>query len=232
MRREEHLRNVIACVEMVSASLAATSAQLLADYQSRTQELSALEGQYQVIGDIDHAALAADKIMQATRTLKYESEQFRIPDLWHLASLPRQKVLELREKVFGTGARRPRSGHGRFNRVQWALDGNERAVDTRGRTESEDEEERRIDPEGEFMWQDHLGEEDEDVDVIQHPGMRPIWLLRFFTSWGRWRRGAQEPEDRASEASARTQARSSLIRHFTFSARFQWTVERSLFNFL
>jgi hypothetical protein len=33
--------------------------------------------------------------------------------------------------------------------------------------------------------------EDVEEDVVEHPGIKPMWLLRFFTSWGaRWGSGA------------------------------------------
>lgn len=74
--------------------------------------------------------------------------------------------------------------HGRFNRLQWTLDGRERLVDYLGRTESEAEEERRVDPQSVFIMSQ---EEEEEEDVVEHPGIKPMWLLRFFTSWGtRW----------------------------------------------
>lgn len=105
-------------------------------------------------------------------------------DLWHIATPPRQKVLELREKVFGTGGRRLPPGvhgaHGRFNRLQWTLDGQERLVDYLGRTESEAEEESSVDPNSMFTMPP-------EEDLVEHPGIKPMWLLRFFTSWGaRW----------------------------------------------
>jgi len=113
-----------------------------------------------------------------------------------MASPPRQKVLAFREKVFGTGGRRLPAGvhgaHGRFNRLQWTLDGQERLVDYMGRTESEAEEESAVDPDEEFIFAP--GEDEEDV--VEHPGIKPMWLLRFFTSWGaRWGAWASNQED-------------------------------------
>ncbi|KXN89570.1 Protein STB6 [Leucoagaricus sp. SymC.cos] len=159
VRREEHLRNVIACLEVIS--------------------YSALEGR----------VLQADSITQATNTLQYESAQFSISEVWHTASLSRKKVFELREKVFGTGGRRLPSGkhgaHGRFNRVQWTLDGNRRLVDYLGRTEDEAEEENRVKVPGVAVHPPPP--DDEEEEVVEHAGMKPMWLLRFFTTWGaRW----------------------------------------------
>ena len=86
--------------------------------------------------------------MQDTNILVYEAEQFRVDDLLQMTNPPREKVLQLREKVFGTGGRRLRPGvhgaHGRFNRLQWTLDGKGRLVDYMGRTESEAEEEAAV----------------------------------------------------------------------------------------
>lgn len=73
----------------------------------------------QVLSTIDAENARADKTSQAMHTLRYEAEKFRIPDL-HTAMPPRQKVLELRKKVFAMGRRRlppgVRGAHGRFNR--------------------------------------------------------------------------------------------------------------------
>jgi len=68
--------------------------------------------------------------------------------------------------------------HGRFNRLQWRLDGTERLVDRVGRTEEEAEEEVVGIP-----FEPRLPEEDEG-EVISNPSIKPVWLLRFFTNWG------------------------------------------------
>ncbi|TFY80350.1 hypothetical protein EWM64_g3664 [Hericium alpestre] len=83
----------------------------------------------------------------------------------------------MRDKVFGQGRR---SGvPGRFNHVQWTLDGNERLVDRLGRTPEEAAEERGM-PE--------VMDEDEDDEITEAQVMKPTWLLKFFESWGtRWR---------------------------------------------
>lgn len=142
---------------------------------------------------VEAERVKADMTTQETKTLVYEAEQFRVPDLWHMASPPRQKVLTLREKVFGTGGRRLPTGvhgaHGRFNRLQWTLDGRERLVDQLGRTESEAEEDSKVDPNGEFTFTP--GEDEEDV--VEHPGIKPMWLLRFFTSWGASKKAEGSP---------------------------------------
>ena len=124
---------------------------------------------------------------QETQALQYESGQFRPEYLWKIASPARRRTLELREKVFGTGRRLPQGvsgAHGRFNRLQWTLDGGGRLVDSLGRDESEVEEEATLGDLVEFL--DGVEGEDEE-DVVRHPSLKPTWLLRFFTSWGaRW----------------------------------------------
>jgi hypothetical protein len=95
--------------------------------------------------------------------------------------------------VFGTGGRRlptgVRGAHGRFNRVQWTLNGGERLVDLMKRTESEAEEEASLEAKG-----ISVPLEEEEEDVVEHPGIKPMWLLRFFTSWGaRWSVKKEEP---------------------------------------
>jgi hypothetical protein len=153
----------------------------------------------QVIAQIEAERVKAEMITQERKTLRYESEQFRVDELWHMASPPRRQVLDLREKVFGTGGRRlptgVRGAHGRFNRLQWTLDGGERLVDLMGRTESEVEEEAGLEARGISMRV-----EEEEEDVVKHPGIKPMWLLRFFTSWGaRWSAKKEEPVKEPSE---------------------------------
>jgi hypothetical protein len=182
---------IICQLQVLTTSLSNTNATLREDHQNHLSFISNLDEHTKVISDIDAENARADKTSQATNTLRYESEQFRVPDLWHIATPPRQKVLELREKVFGTGGRRLPPGvhgaHGRFNRLQWTLDGRERLVDYLGRTESEDEEESSVDPQSLFI----MPPEDVEEDVVEHPGIKPMWLLHFFTSWGaRWGSGA------------------------------------------
>lgn len=63
-----------------------------------------------------------------------------------------------------------------------------------GRTESEVEEEDRVDRNRDFTHQQPSEEDEADVDVVEHPNIRPMWLLRFFTSWGA-RRGPLKPPE-------------------------------------
>jgi len=103
----------------------------------------------------------------------------------HPARASRATVLSVRDKVFNTGGRRLPQGvhgaHGRFNRVQWTVGGERRLVDHRGRTESEAEEEEEVDGD------EDTDDDDDREDVVEHPAIRPMWLLRFFTTWvARW----------------------------------------------
>jgi len=137
-----------------------------------------------VLQDIESAKVKADGMTQETNALAYEFEQFHLEDLWHMASVPRAKVFAMREQVFGTGRRLGQGvhgAHGHFNRVQWRVDGTEVLVDALGRTESEVEEERGLPGAHPIL------EEAEEGDVVEHPSLRPTWLLRFFNYWGsRW----------------------------------------------
>ncbi|KAJ7771390.1 hypothetical protein DFH07DRAFT_1057717 [Mycena maculata] len=192
-RREEHLKNVLACVRILTASLSDTNTRLREDYESHVRTLAEVEKQTRAIADIDVEGSKADKILQAQNTISYETQQFLVPDLWHIARPPRHATFALRDKVFGNGRRLPpgkHGAHGRFNRLQWTLDGQERLVDYLGRTESEAEEESVVGMEEEVP---RPPTDDEEDSVIKHPAMRPMWLLRFFTSWGaKW--GATQPD--------------------------------------
>ncbi|KAF8195869.1 hypothetical protein K438DRAFT_2017114 [Mycena galopus ATCC 62051] len=205
VRREEHLKNVLACVQVLTSSLSQVNTKLREDYQKHARALLEVEQQTKVIADIDVEASKAYKISQAQNTLSYETQQFQVRELWHIASPPRRTTFALRDKVFGMGGRRLPPGkhgaHGRFNRLQWTLDGQERLVDHLGRTESEAEEESVMeDIEGDGF---HLPPT-EDEEVVKHPAMRPMWLLRFFTSWGaKW--GASEPDVKV-DATAKAKA--------------------------
>ncbi|TFK75888.1 hypothetical protein BDN72DRAFT_355244 [Pluteus cervinus] len=147
MRRDEHLRNVTAAVEVIVNSLSKTNTALRDNYEKHAPYLTNPGIHTSVISDINNLYLETNKTSQITNTLLYESEQLRIGDLWQTASPSRHKVLDLREKVFGTGGRRLPQGvhgaHGKFNRLQWTLDGQKRLVDKYGRTESEAEQEDR-----------------------------------------------------------------------------------------
>lgn len=169
--------------------------------------MRAVERRARVLAALDTAHTAADKLAQATQTLRYESEQFRADDLWAAARAPRRTVLALRARVLGAGGRRLAPGvhgaHGPFNRLQRGLDGRARLVDHLGRSESEAEEEEALAALGAYLdgpasaVEAAAGAgppEEEEGAVVAHPGIKPMWLLRFFTSWGaRWSAAASTP---------------------------------------
>ncbi|KIP10582.1 hypothetical protein PHLGIDRAFT_84823 [Phlebiopsis gigantea 11061_1 CR5-6] len=182
-RREEHLDNVLACLSALTLRLSETNSTIRQEYTSKAGELEELKSRASVLQDIEAAQARADAMTQETNALAYESAQFLVDDLWHMAAAPRNKVLQMREQVFGTGRRLPqgvKGAHGRYNRLQWTLDGTGRLVDVHGRTESEAEEEMglpRIRP--------IILEEEEDA--VEHASLKPTWLLRWFNYWGsRW----------------------------------------------
>ena len=170
----------------MTAALAETNASLHEDYRTHLQALADVEARTKVVAQIEAQRARADVITQETNTLLYESALFSVRDLWHMASPPRQKVLALRENVFGTGGRRlPRGAHGahgRFNRLQWTLDERERLVDWLGRTESEVEEEEAVE-----VARVEASPEEDEGGIVENPVIKPVWLLRFFETWGvRW----------------------------------------------
>ena len=151
-------------------------------YELHQKGLGELEARSRVFNELDGENVKVDEAVQATNALRYESEQIALSELWHTARPSRHKVFEMRDKVFGTDGRLlPRGmhgAHGKYNRLQWTIDGQKRLVDQAGRTESEAEEERKIVEES---------DESEGEEAVGHPGIKPMWLLRFFTSWGaRW----------------------------------------------
>lgn len=166
-----------------------------------------IEQRAQVLVTLDTAHATADKLAQATHTLRYESEQFRADDLWAAARTPRRTVLALRARVLGASGRRLAPGvhgaHGPYNRLQRGLDGSTRLVDHLGRSESEAEEEEALaalgayldGPAGALEAAGGMGlPGEEEGAVVAHPSIKPMWLLRFFTSWGaRWSAAASAP---------------------------------------
>ncbi|KAI0695729.1 hypothetical protein BC835DRAFT_1272898 [Cytidiella melzeri] len=200
-RREQHLENVIACLQALTTTLSASNSSLRMDQTSKQAAIDALQSRAGVLQDIEAMRAHADAMTQETNALAYESAQFLVDDLWHMAAAPRQKVLTVRERVFGTGRKLPQGvsgAHGRFNRVQWTLDGNTRLVDIHGRTESEVEEEAGL------PWSRGAYHEDDEGDVVEHANLKPTWLLRFFNYWGsKWgtsRTPSSKKEDGPSES--------------------------------
>ncbi|KAG7094971.1 hypothetical protein E1B28_005771 [Marasmius oreades] len=191
-RREQHLKNVMATLSVLTNRLSSTNANLWAHYKNHLPDLAALEARSKVIAELEtENDRIASKINQPTNTLQYEGQQFHVEEAWRATNHLRNQVLEYRRKLFETeGGRRLMPGihgaHGRFNRLQWTLDGRERLVDSYGRTESEAEEEDKVDLSAKFGQR--VKEEDEE-DAVEHPGIKPMWLLRFFTRlgavWGR-----------------------------------------------
>ncbi|KAF8351438.1 hypothetical protein F5887DRAFT_937473 [Amanita rubescens] len=187
VRRQDHLRDVISCLQVLESSLSTTSSLLREDYEAHHEFIASLDPA-SVLSDINGEYKKAEEFSQQTNTLVYESEQFNIADLWQPVNHSRQQVFEFRDKVSGTGGRRLPHGvhgaHGQFNRLQWTLDGKPRLVDVYGRTQKEVEEEARADPRSQFSLP--VTEEDEE-DVVEHSSIKPMWLLRLFTRWGaRW----------------------------------------------
>jgi len=136
----------------------------------------------------------------------------------------REKVFGLGSAGVGVGAqgRKKKAVAGAQNTTQgpsdrslWTLDGRREVVDYLGRTESEAAEERRIDPEGLLLGESlpeeaeeadvvvvvREGDEDEDeAGVVELPGIKPMWLLRFFTSWrARWSAATSHPSTRSDQ---------------------------------
>lgn len=198
VRRQEHLHNITACLKAFESSLSTASSLLRQDYESHLEFIASLDPTG-VFADINGEYKKAEEMSQQTKTLMYESKQFNTADLWHAVNHSRQKVFELRHKVFGAGSRRLPPGvedaHGSYNRLQWTLDGKRRLVDIYGRTEKEVEEEAQADPHGLFS----LPVPEEEKDVVEHPSMKPMWLLQLFTRWGaHW--GAQTATRQESPA--------------------------------
>ncbi|KAI0832438.1 hypothetical protein BC628DRAFT_315443 [Trametes gibbosa] len=200
-RREAHLANVLACLQALAAQLDAQNAQLRADHDGARGALAALDAHGGELPRLEALRTEAEALTQETNALAYESAQFLVDDLWHMAAQPRQRVFALREKVFGTGRRLPqgvRGAHGQFSRVQWTVDGRERLVDRLGRTESEAEEEEELPS---LPGMELAG--DEEVDAVEHQSLKPTWLLRFFNYWGGrlgMGRGAANPPDAKEQA--------------------------------
>ncbi|KAI0650708.1 hypothetical protein C8Q79DRAFT_923901 [Trametes meyenii] len=181
-RREAHLANVLACLHALTHRLSTQNAQLHADHAGVRAPLAELDARAGELHALEALRTEAEALSQETNALAYESAQFLVDELWHMAAQPRLRVFALREKVFGTGRRLPpgvRGAHGPFSRVQRTMDGREVLVDRLGRTESEAEEEMEL---------PHLAEtepdSDEEVDVVEHQNLKPTWLLRFFNYWG------------------------------------------------
>ncbi|KAH9938141.1 uncharacterized protein B0H18DRAFT_1099992 [Fomitopsis serialis] len=193
-RREQHLVNIAACLAALTERLSRTNTHLRTDHERARPGLAELRERAGLLHQVEAARARADVLTQETQALAYESAQYLVEDLWHMAVQPRRRVFALREKTFGTGRKHPqgvRGAHGRFNRVQWTLDGRERLVDALGRTESEAEEEEGL-PGADAI---DMEESEDEVDAVQHQSLRPTWLLNFFNYWGsKWGAAGQKKE--------------------------------------
>jgi hypothetical protein len=191
-RREQHLEGVVACLRVLTSRLSHMNAYLREDYEAHQPELSRAEARTKIIAEIEGARDKAYAMMQDTHALSYEAAQFDVQNLWHGISPQRQKVFEMRSRVFDTGRRAPSAG--RFDRVLRTLDGQEMLVDWSGRTEEEAAEEGGL-------HDVHLEEEEEEREERKRetaPKPPPSWLLKMIASWGnRWGAGRKKADDTA-----------------------------------
>ena len=191
-RREQHLEGVVACLRVLTSRLSHMNAYLREDYEAHQPELSRAEARTKIIAEIEGARDKAYAMMQETHALSYEAAQFDVQNLWHGISPQRQKVFEMRSRVFDTGRRAPSAG--RFDRVLRTLDGQEMLVDWAGRTEEEAAEEGGL-------HDVHLEEEEEEREERERetaPKPPPSWLLKLIASWGnRWGAGRKKADDTA-----------------------------------
>lgn len=203
-RREQHLINVAECLAALTERLSRTNTHLRTDHERARPGLAELRERTGILHQVEAARARADVLTQETQALAYESAQYLVEDLWHMAVQPRRRVLALREKTFGTGRKHPqgvKGAHGRFTRVQWTLDGQERLVDALGRTESEAEEEAGL-PGADAL---DLEESEDEVDAVQHQSLRPTWLLNFFNYWGsKWGAGPKKDAALSKEDGSQT----------------------------
>jgi hypothetical protein len=194
-RREQHLEGVVASLRILTSRLSHMNAFLREDYEAHQPELSRAEARTKIIAEIEGARDKAYAMMQETHALSYEAAQFEVQNLWHAISPQRQKVFEMRSRVFDTGRRA--LGAGRFDRVLRTLDGHETLVDWAGRTEEETAEEGGL-------HDVHLEEEEEEREEREReaaPKPPPSWLLKVVASWGnRWGAGRKKADDTATKS--------------------------------
>jgi len=195
-RREQHLEGVVACLHILTSRLSQMNAYLREDYEAHQADLANAESRVKIIAEIEAARDKAYTMLQDTHALSYEAAQFHVPGLWHAVAPQRQKVFEMRSRVFDTGRR---TGAGRFNRVLWTLDGQETHVDWAGRTEEE-----VVDEHGLHDMQ-LLEEEEEEREEREReaavPKPPPSWLLKMIASWGnRWGAGRKKVDDTATKS--------------------------------
>jgi len=194
-RREQHLEGVVACLHILTSRLSQMNAHLREDYEAHQADLASTESRIKIIAEIEGARDKAYAMLQETQALSYEAGQFHAPDLVSAVAPQRQKVFEMRSRVFDTGRRAP--GAGKFHRVLWTLGGQETHVDSAGRTEEE-----AIEEQG--LHDMHLPEEEEEERQEREreavPKPPPSWLLKMIASWGnRWGAGRKKADDTATK---------------------------------
>lgn len=190
-RRERDLPLLASCLSALLTFVQSNNDALRSNQQERLQDLREELDRAQVLARLEADKIKADTLAQETDALVYSSAQFNPHALWSTVRPSRRAVLAVRERVTGTGGRRLPSGvlgaHGRYSRLQRALDGSPRLVDALGRTESEAEEEDEAmlaDDEEEIvaLEKEELGE---GVQPVENRRIKPMWLLRFFQiGWG------------------------------------------------
>ena len=198
-RREQHLEGVVACLGILTSQLSQINAYLREDYEAHQPELTSAESRLKIIAEIEGARDKAYTMLQDTHALSYEAAQFHMPGLWHSVASQRQKVFEMRSRVFDTGRRAPGAGAAKFNRVLWTLDGQETHVDWAGRTEEEVMEEHGLNDMQ--LLEEEEEEEREERKREAAPKPPPSWLLKMIASWGnRWgsRKKADDTETKSS----------------------------------
>jgi hypothetical protein len=197
-RREQHLEGVVACLGILTSRLSQINAYLREDYEAHQPELTSAESRVKIIAEIEGARDKAYTMLQDTHALSYEAAQFHMPGLWHSVASQRQKVFEMRSRVFDTGRRAPGAGAAKFNRVLWTLDGQETHVDWAGRTEEEVMEEHGLNDMQ--LLEEEEEEEREEREREAAPKPPPSWLLKMIASWGnRWgsRKKADDTETKS-----------------------------------
>jgi hypothetical protein len=193
-RREQHLEGVVACLRILTSRLSQMNAYLREDYEAHQSDLANAESRVKIIAEIEGARDKAYTMLQETHALSYEAAQFDVPGLWHGVAPQRQKVFEMRSRVFDTGRR---ANTGRFNRVLWTLDGQETHVDRAGRTEEEVFEEHGL-HDMQFLEEEEEEGEEREREAVPRPP--PSWLLKMIASWGnRWGPSRKKADDTATK---------------------------------
>jgi hypothetical protein len=195
-RREQHLEGVVACLRILTSRLSQMNASLREDHGAHQADLTSAESRVKIIAEIEAARDKAYTMLQETHALSYEAAQFHVPGLWHAVAPQRQKVFEMRSRVFDTGRR---TSAGRFNTVLWTLDGQETHVDWAGRTEEEVVEEHGLHDMQLLEEEEEEREEREREAAVPKPP--PSWLLKMIASWGnRWGAGRKKAGDTATKS--------------------------------